>query len=170
MTERFYSGKIKTLIGELIVIVNDQGAVMRLDFDNDSRVHSPKTRIIVTHYDDAAIRHVEQQIHEYFARERRAFDLPLSPIGTDFQKSAWKELAKVPYGTIVSYGELAERSGHIGSARAYGRINALNPISIIVPCHRVIGCDGRLTGFSGGLGKKEALLRFEGSLPQERLL
>jgi methylated-DNA-[protein]-cysteine S-methyltransferase len=170
VTERFYSGKIKTPIGELIVIVNDQGAVMRLDFDNDSRIHSAKTRITVTHYDDAAIRHVEQQIHEYFARERRAFDLPLSPIGTDFQKNAWTELAKVPYGTTVTYGELAERAGHIGSARAYGRINALNPISIIVPCHRVIGSDGRLTGFSGGLWKKEALLRLEGSLHQERLL
>ncbi len=76
----------------------------------------------------------------------------------------------MPYGIVVTYGELAERAGHRGSARAFGRVNAINPILIIVPCHRVIGANGQLTGFSGGLDKKEALLRLEGSLFQERLL
>ena len=170
MSVCFYSGCIRTPIGELTVIVNDQGAVMRLDFENDSRVHPANAQIPVTRHDDAAVRHVAEQIHEYFARERRHFDLTLAPLGTPFLKAAWQELAKVPYGTVVTYGELAERAGYRGSARAFGRVNAINPISIIVPCHRVIGANGKLTGFSGGLAKKEALLRLEGSLFQERLL
>ena len=170
MPARFYSGNIKTPIGVLIVIVNDQGAVMRLDFESDNRTHSANTRIAITHHDDAAVHHVTEQIHEYFARERRHFDLTLAPLGTPFLLAAWQELAKVPYGTVVTYGELAERAGHRGSARAFGRVNAINPISIIVPCHRVIGANGKLTGFSGGLDKKEALSRFEGCIYQERLL
>ena len=170
MPARFYSGSIKTPIGELIVIVNDQGAVMRLDFENDNRAHSANTQFPIAYHDNTAVSHVAQQIHEYFARERRCFNLTLAPLGTPFLQAAWQELAKVPYGTVVTYGELAERAGHRGSARAYGRVNAINPISIIVPCHRVIGANGKLTGFSGGLDKKEALLRLEGCIYQERLL
>lgn len=170
MTDRYYSGNIETPIGTMIAIVNDHGAVMRLDFDNDSRVHSPQTQIPVTRHDDNAVSHIAEQIGEYFARERRVFDLTLAPLGTPFLKAAWLELSKVPYGMVISYGELASRAGHFGSARAFGRVNAINPISIIVPCHRVIGANGKLTGFSGGLAKKEALLRLEGCLYQERLL
>ncbi|MGQ5720235.1 methylated-DNA--[protein]-cysteine S-methyltransferase [Pseudochrobactrum asaccharolyticum] len=169
MTDRYYSGNIETPIGTMIAIVNDHGAVMRLDFDNDRRVHPPQTQIPVTRHDDQAVKHVAEQLHQYFARERRVFDLPLAPIGTPFLKAAWLELAKVPYGTITTYGELAKRTDHKSSARAYGRVNAINPISIIVPCHRVIGANGKLTGYSGGLDKKEALLQLEGCSFQARL-
>lgn len=104
-----------------------------------------------------------RQLSEYFAGARRAFDLPLAPPGTPFQQETWRALREVPYGQTIGYGELARRIGRPGAARAVGAANGANPLSIVVPCHRVIGADGTLTGYGGGLDRKEHLLRLEGA-------
>jgi methylated-DNA-[protein]-cysteine S-methyltransferase len=102
------------------------------------------------------------QLEEYFAGERRAFDLPLAPEGTPFQLETWQALRAIPHGTTISYGELARRLGKPRAVRAVGAANGRNPISIIIPCHRVIGSDGSLTGYGGGLEVKRRLLELEG--------
>ena len=102
-----------------------------------------------------------RQLREYFAGRRAAFDLPLDPVGTGFQRSVWRSLQEIPYGTTISYGELARRIGNPKASRAVGAANGLNPIPIVIPCHRVIGANGKLTGFGGGLPTKEALLALE---------
>lgn len=104
---------------------------------------------------------VAQQLDEYFAGERVAFDVPLQPVGTEFQKNVWKALTKIPYGETWSYGQLARYIGKPKASRAVGAANGLNPIPIIIPCHRVIGSNGKLTGFGGGLETKEFLLSLE---------
>lgn len=104
------------------------------------------------------------QLGEYFAGARRAFDLPLAPRGSDFQRRVWALLGEIPWGTTISYGELARRHGDVLATRAVAGANARNPVSIVVPCHRVIGADGSLTGFSGGVERKRWLLRHEGAL------
>jgi methylated-DNA-[protein]-cysteine S-methyltransferase len=101
------------------------------------------------------------QLREYFAGERTAFDLPLRPLGNAFEQRVWDELLRIPYGETASYGEIARRIGYPDAARAVGRANARNPIPIVVPCHRVIGSDGSLTGYGGGLERKRALLALE---------
>ncbi|NWN82454.1 MAG: methylated-DNA--[protein]-cysteine S-methyltransferase [Halomonas sp.] len=107
-----------------------------------------------------------EQLAEYFAGTRRDFDLPLAPMGTDFQRRVWTALAHIPYGETRNYAELAEQLGSKGGQRAVGAANGRNPISIVVPCHRVIGSDGRMTGYAGGIGRKRWLLAFEaGEVP-----
>jgi methylated-DNA-[protein]-cysteine S-methyltransferase len=101
------------------------------------------------------------QLSRYFVGERSNFNLPLKMEGTAFQKMVWLELTKIPYGTTISYGELAKRIGNPKAQRAVGLANGRNPISIIVPCHRVIGADGSLTGYGGGIVQKQALLALE---------
>ena len=104
----------------------------------------------------------ERQFSEYFAGTRRAFELPLNPSGTPFQKEVWRALSEIPYGETRSYAEIARAVGRDKAFRAVGMANHNNPISIIIPCHRVIGADGALTGYGGGLEKKRFLLRLEG--------
>ena len=106
------------------------------------------------------------QLTEYLAGERRRFELPLAPGGTPFEQAVWAQLLKIPYGETCTYGGLAARLGRPGASRAVGMANHRNPIGIIIPCHRVIGKDGSLTGYAGGLGIKERLLILEGALPQ----
>jgi methylated-DNA-[protein]-cysteine S-methyltransferase len=106
----------------------------------------------------------EKQLKEYFAGSRTTFDLPLEPSGTDFQLSVWELLRKIPYGVTTSYGELARRLGEPKASRAVGAANGANPIPIIVPCHRVVGSKGELTGFGGGIERKRWLLEHEGAL------
>jgi methylated-DNA-[protein]-cysteine S-methyltransferase len=101
------------------------------------------------------------QLEEYFAGRRQTFDLPLDPVGTSFQRAAWDALRTIDYGSTVSYGEQAARMGDRRKARAVGAANGRNPISIVVPCHRVVGADGALTGFAGGLETKAWLLDHE---------
>lgn len=101
------------------------------------------------------------QLMEYLRGERQSFDLPLAPEGTDFQRSVWAELLKIPYGETVSYGELARRLGKPSASRAVGAANGANPIAIIIPCHRVIDAKGQLHGYAGGLDRKRALLEIE---------
>jgi methylated-DNA-[protein]-cysteine S-methyltransferase len=110
---------------------------------------------------DRSFTDARTQLAEYFAGVRREFDLALAPRGTDFQQRVWAELRRIPFGETTTYGELAERIGNPRSVRAVGMANGRNPISIIVPCHRVIGRDGSLTGYAGGLAAKERLLAHE---------
>lgn len=106
-----------------------------------------------------------RQLEEYFAGKRRSFDLPLAPQGTPFQRQVWQTLAGIGYGETLSYGQLAARVGRPTASRAVGAANGRNPLPIVLPCHRVIGADGSLTGFGGGLPTKRFLLRLEGALP-----
>ena len=106
-----------------------------------------------------------QQLDEYFRRERTAFDLPLLFVGTEFQKRVWEELLRIPYGATISYGEMARKLGIPKAVRALANANGANPISIIAPCHRVIGSNGTLTGYGGGLEAKRYLLEMEGLIP-----
>ena len=110
---------------------------------------------------DAIIVETLRQLDEYFEGRRRSFDIPLNPSGTDFQRQVWMALRDIPYGATTSYGELAARIGRPQAMRAVGAANGRNPISIIVPCHRVIGRDGTLTGYGGGLPAKRLLLALE---------
>lgn len=102
-----------------------------------------------------------RQIEDFFAGKRQVFDIALAPKGSEFQKRVWAELVKIPFGETISYGELARRIGNPAASRAVGRANATNPIAVIVPCHRVIGKNGTLTGYAGGLELKEKLLAWE---------
>jgi methylated-DNA-[protein]-cysteine S-methyltransferase len=105
-----------------------------------------------------------EQLAEYFAGSRTTFAIPVEPAGTPFQRRVWEALRAIPYGTTLSYGELARRLGDVRATRAVGAANGRNPIPIIVPCHRVVGADGSLTGFGGGLDRKRWLLEHEGAL------
>ena len=111
---------------------------------------------------DSLIDEARRQLVAYFAGRLRTFDLPLAPNGTDFQRRVWSALREIPFGTTISYAELARRVSNSAAVRAVGAANGRNPIPIIVPCHRVIGSDGSLTGFGGGLPRKQWLLRHEG--------
>jgi len=111
---------------------------------------------------DSLIDEARRQLVAYFAGGLRAFDLPLAPNGTDFQRRVWSALQEIPFGTTISYAELARRVSNAAAVRAVGAANGRNPIPIIVPCHRVIGSSGSLTGFGGGLQRKQWLLRHEG--------
>ena len=109
----------------------------------------------------------EAQLGEYFAGRRRRFELPLAPQGTPFQRQVWQALAGIPYGATVSYAQLARQIGNPAGLRAVGAANGRNPLPIVLPCHRVIGADGELTGFGGGLPVKQFLLQLEGALPEQ---
>jgi methylated-DNA-[protein]-cysteine S-methyltransferase len=145
---------IPSPLGDLALTVDDDGAVTAVTIARDGRegIASKDPR-----FDD-----LSEQLQQYFAGERTAFDLPLRPRGSAFEHLVWDELERIPYGETASYAEIARRIGHPGSARAVGRANARNPIAIVVPCHRVIGSDGSLTGYAGGLERKRALLALEG--------
>jgi methylated-DNA-[protein]-cysteine S-methyltransferase len=111
---------------------------------------------------DGPLPEVARQLQEYFAGKRKAFDLPLKMQGTEFQKRVWRQLTKIPFGETWSYGQLAKRLDNPNGSRAVGLANGRNPIAVIVPCHRVIGADGSLTGFGGGIPRKQWLLSHEG--------
>jgi methylated-DNA-[protein]-cysteine S-methyltransferase len=116
--------------------------------------------------DNPILEATRKQLDEYFTGSRKEFDLPLSPQGTPFQKEVWHTLATIPYGHTISYAQLAQRVGKPTAMRAVGAANGRNPLPIVLPCHRVIGADGSLTGFGGGLPTKQFLLQLEGALPQ----
>jgi len=113
---------------------------------------------------DTVLAACAEQLSDYFARRRRQFDLPLAPAGTAFQHSVWAALAEIPYGKLRSYADIAQRISKPTAVRAVGAANGRNPLPIVVPCHLVIGSDGSLTGFAGGLGAKMFLLELEGAL------
>jgi methylated-DNA-[protein]-cysteine S-methyltransferase len=153
-------------IGPLTLVASDDG-LQEIHFPNDA-VPRPSADSPVEP-DHPVLAETARQLEEYFAGERTEFDLPLRPAGTAFQLNAWRGLTAIPYGTTVSYGEQAERIGHPGRARAVGAANGRNPLPIVVPCHRVIGADGRLVGFGGGLEVKAWLLDHERRVAGETL-
>ena len=144
-------------IGDLLLAGDDDGLSL-IGFPQGKMRHDPESDWIFNEKPFAAVR---QQLEEYFAGERTVFDLPLHLSGTDFQVQVLQELQRIPYGETTSYGDIAKRIGRPKAMRAVGAANGRNPIPIIVPCHRVIGSSGDLTGFGGGLDTKEALLRLE---------
>ena len=153
---------IDSPVGELTLIASDAGlrAVLWQD-DRVTRVPLPPD--IVDDAEHPVLRAAVAQLGEYFAGTRTEFDLPLAPEGTPFQQKSWEALRAIPYGETISYGEQARRLGSPSAVRAVGAANGRNPISIIVPCHRVIGSNGSLTGFAAGLEAKAWLLRHESS-------
>lgn len=152
-------GVVDTRFGPAMVWLDLQGRLLRLDFHLEQELE--RAVLSGSRRDDAAVAAVARQLQEYERGERRSFDIPMAAHGTAFQQEVWAALCRIPYGTTMSYGELALALGKPGAARAVGRANATNPIALIVPCHRVLGADGSLTGYAGGLPLKAALLRFE---------
>lgn len=156
---------LDTPIGELL-LAGEDGALAMIGFPKGSMRRDPEADWI---YNEKPLATARQQLEEYFAGDRKDFDLPLKIEGTEFQVSVLKALQEIPYGQTVSYGEIAKRIGRPKAVRAVGAANGRNPIPIVVPCHRVIGSSGDLTGFGGGLDTKEALLRLEAENTQDLL-
>ena len=146
---------IATPLGDMLA-VEEEGALTALDFvPEGTRVDAlDKTPLLLE---------TRRQLEAYFAGERREFTLPLKPRGTPFQQQVWQRLLAIPYGQTRSYGQVAAEIGKPKASRAVGQANNRNPLSILVPCHRVVGADGRMTGYGGGLSRKEALLELEKS-------
>jgi methylated-DNA-[protein]-cysteine S-methyltransferase len=139
-------------VGPLTIVVDGDGALESIYF-------GLRRDVVISGERDCTT--VVRQLGEYLRGERREFDLVLSPRGTDFQLAVWRELLVIPYGTTISYGALARRIGKPAAVRAVGAANGANPIPIVIPCHRVIGANGSLTGYGGGLPIKRALLALE---------
>jgi len=156
---------LDTPIGELL-LAGEDGALVMIGFPKGSMRREPEADWI---FNEVQLVDACQQLHEYFAGKRRDFDLPLRLEGTEFQVSVLEALQGIPYGETTSYGEIAKRIGRPKAVRAVGAANGRNPIPIVVPCHRVIGSTGDLTGFGGGLDTKEALLRLEAEHTQDLL-
>ena len=149
---------LETPIGTLL-IAGDEEAVRRIDFPKKGKPAKPEASWRESSRGPVA--EAVRQLREYFVGKREQFDLPLAPEGTEFQRGVWRRLQDIPYGETISYGELAKRVGNPKASRAVGAANGQNPIPIVIPCHRVIGANGKLTGFGGGLPIKEALLELE---------
>lgn len=157
MTHKFKT--IPSPVGALTLVASDAGLTAIL-WEND-RPGRVKLGALEEAPDHPLLIEAERQIQEYFAGERTSFSVPLDFHGTDFQKSVWAALLTIPFGETRSYGEIARQIGRPSASRAVGAANGRNPISIIAPCHRVIGTNGALTGFAGGLAAKELLLGIE---------
>ena len=155
--------RIDSPVGPLMLAAGDDG-LRHIEFRENRH---PADRSDWHGGDSPVLQAAEAQLREYFAGERRAFDLPLAPRGTPFQLQVWQALAGIPYGSTVSYAQLAQAVGNPEAMRAVGAANGRNPLPIVLPCHRVIGADGSLTGFGGGLPIKRFLLELEGALPPE---
>ena len=170
MSDICYADRILSPLGELFAVAKASGQLVRLDFvGSKDRAREPAeleplVGAVELHWNRSALGRVREALEAYFAGELREFRLPLAPRGTDFQLRVWSALQRIPHGTTISYARLAARVGCPRAPRAVGRANATNPISIVVPCHRVVGSDGSLTGYAGGLARKRALLELEGCL------
>jgi len=157
---------LESLIGELL-LAGDDDALTMIGFPEGAMRRNPEGDWI---YKEKPFAEAIRQLNEYFAGERLEFDLPLRLDGTEFQLLVLEELRRIPYGETTSYGAVAKRIGRPKAVRAVGAANGRNPIPIIVPCHRVIGSGGDLTGFGGGLDTKKALLRLEAEHTPSNLL
>ncbi|MET0405321.1 MAG: methylated-DNA--[protein]-cysteine S-methyltransferase [Cystobacter sp.] len=153
-------GLFDTRFGPAVACLDGAGALVRLGFHSDVELRRAETEGR-SRRDDAAVRFIAEQIDAYGQGRRTRFELPLAAPGSPFQRAVWEALVTIPFGQTVSYGALATRLGRPGAARAVGRANATNPIALVVPCHRVIGASGALTGYAGGIELKRALLDFE---------
>ena len=159
MSQQINYQYLQSPLGTLRLVSNGT-ALLRIEFPGQHQ-NSPAD----TKTSDPAIAACTAQLNEFFRGERKTFDLPLAPKGTIFQQTVWTELGKIPYGELRSYRDIAEAIDKPTATRAVGAANGRNPLPIVVPCHRVIGSDGSLTGFAGGLDAKKILLKLEGSLP-----
>lgn len=163
-TKPVRGGHIASPFGPMTALVDDQGRLVRLAFPGE--VDSFRWRVdseaIV--WDDEAIAPIADQVGAYFAGQRRDFDLPLAPSGTPFQQRMWAALRRIPFGAHHTYGAFAAQLGLPKGARAIGAANGANPISLVIPCHRLIATSGHLTDYAGGLAVKRGLLEFEGVL------
>ena len=163
-SEVLYYHTMSSPIGDLL-LAGDADALHVVHFQGGVRPMQPPAQ---WQRDARPFREAVRQLDAYFAGKLRDFDLPLSPSGTDFQLKVWRTLQTIPYGETWSYGQLARRIRRPDAPRAVGAANGQNPIPVIIPCHRVIGADGSLTGFGGGLPIKQKLLALEGALPDAK--
>jgi methylated-DNA-[protein]-cysteine S-methyltransferase len=154
-----YTHTMPSPVGPLRIAVDARGAVCRIDFLGDDG--RPATPAPGDRDDAGRCAHVVRQLEDYFAGRRTTFELDLAPQGTDFQRAVWRALQAIPFGGTASYEQQARRLGNAKAMRAVGAANGRNPIPIVVPCHRVIGKDGGLVGFGGGLPRKQWLLQHE---------
>ena len=152
-------------VGDLLLVACGT-TLTRIEFEDQRHSHGVGTDGV---RDDRLFTMAVKQLDEYFAGQRRDFDLEIGPTGTPFQRSVWRALQAIPYGTTCSYGELAAAIGRPRAVRAVGAANGQNPLPIVIPCHRVIGKRGDLTGFGGGLETKRRLLQLEGVPAQQSL-
>jgi methylated-DNA-[protein]-cysteine S-methyltransferase len=147
-------------VGRLKIVASDKGlAAILWENDNPNRI---RVRTYTENNTHPVLLETERQLTAYFEGKRTSFSLPLDPVGTDFQQQVWNILSTIPYGATKTYLDIAKQMGNVKAVRAVGAANGRNPISIVVPCHRVIGSSGELTGFAGGLEAKAALLSLEG--------
>jgi methylated-DNA-[protein]-cysteine S-methyltransferase len=163
---RIYVSELNTPIGTLHLASSDKGVVC-ISLSGKENLLKDLERLVPDmelEENDSKNKKVIRQLREYFSGTRQAFDLPLHLIGTEFHKLVWRQLCQVPFGQTASYKEIAERIGRAKATRAVGQANHRNPIPIIIPCHRVIGANGHLVGFGGGLDMKRFLLSHEGGL------
>jgi methylated-DNA-[protein]-cysteine S-methyltransferase len=154
-----YCTQFESPVGKLLLIA-DETALNGIYFDG-ARDYPADTRDCEERPDHPILKKTRRQLEEYFAGRRKTFDLPLAPAGTPFQLSVWKALERIAYGETQSYGQIAQSIGKPKAVRAVGAANGANPIPIVIPCHRVIGSDGSLTGYGGGLTRKRQLLALE---------
>ncbi|HEV2213547.1 MAG TPA: methylated-DNA--[protein]-cysteine S-methyltransferase [Gammaproteobacteria bacterium] len=157
-----YHWTLQSPVGELL-LTGDRDALCGVNFQRGRHPEKPPAESLES---EAPFRETIRQLMAYFAGRLQRFELPLQPRGTEFQLQVWQALCTIPYGETWSYGELARRIRRPAAFRAVGAANGQNPIPIIIPCHRVIGSDGSLTGFGGGLPIKRQLLALEGALPE----
>ncbi len=156
---KYFHKTMKSPVGRLKLVASDNGlAAILWENDSPKRVPLESSEEAKTNF---VLVETERQLSEYFEGKRKVFSLDLDPIGTKFQRKVWNALQTIPFGETRSYGELAKQIGMPSASRAVGAANGRNPISIIVPCHRVIGASGKLTGFAGGLKVKAQLLELE---------
>lgn len=151
-----YYAELPTMAG-LLRIVEENDAIVQIQFEQEQ-----KTAGDAVLQDTPLLLEAKRQLEEYFSGLRASFSLPLNPQGTAFQKKVWQQLEAIPYGQTRTYGQIAAAVGQPTASRAVGGANHNNPIAIVIPCHRVIGANGKLTGYAGGLDIKEMLLRLEG--------
>ncbi|MDA1230161.1 MAG: methylated-DNA--[protein]-cysteine S-methyltransferase [Planctomycetota bacterium] len=159
----FFTHLDKTPVGRILIAGDDQG-LRHVSFA-ESHYSAPVTIPAEDwEHHEKPLKEVVRQLKAYFSGKLKEFHLRLAGEGTEFQCSVWKALCGIPYGTTASYGDVAKSVGNPAASRAVGAANGRNPISIIVPCHRVIGCNGKLVGYGGGLRHKQTLLKLEGAL------
>ncbi|HYL27467.1 MAG TPA: methylated-DNA--[protein]-cysteine S-methyltransferase [Candidatus Nitrosotalea sp.] len=163
MDRALYRSTLETPVGELQITVNHDGVVVEILLPN--RRHAKTSAEPLPAGAECGMQTARAQLAEYFAGRRRTFDLSLRAAGSSFERQVWERLLSVPFGVTTSYGAIAVELGLTNGARAVGRANGANPIPIVIPCHRVIGSDGQLTGYGGGLPLKRALLELEGAIP-----
>jgi methylated-DNA-[protein]-cysteine S-methyltransferase len=166
-SRNYHSKTMDSVVGQLTLIATDHGLAAVL-WENDNPRRVPLSPVFENKKHPVLLE-TEKQLDEYFAGKRNRFSLRLDPQGTDFQNQVWQALLTIPFGETRSYGEIAKQIGNAKAVRAVGAANGRNPISIIVPCHRVIGATGQLTGFAGGLDIKERLLSLEGNQDAKQL-